>query len=131
MIALRFHLHAPDSGFADTQPLSDAAHARRNTLKFFHCDCSAAPLVRIVRPAWMRLLPLFRLYRCLDCGARVLRVRRPTQTVYGARYLPARPLRVAATPDRCSASVLHGVYKRTLSAAASEEHPQEGRRRLR
>lgn len=111
-----FRLHGPDSDFAQTQPLAMARPAHQDTLRFFRCACSAPPLVRIRRSGWMRLFAFSRLYRCLDCGARVLRAGHPQQNAYGARYLPPRPLRVPVTPDRCSASVLDGVYRRITSA---------------
>jgi hypothetical protein len=41
----------------------------------------------------MRVLPLLRLYVCLECRRRVLRPRMQARSGYGAVYLPARPLR--------------------------------------
>lgn len=117
MNARAFHLPPPDSDFAETQPLGAAGPGRRDALKVLRCGCSAPPLVRISRSPWMRLLVLSRLYRCVECGARVLRLGTQQLDAYGARYLPPRPLRVPVTPDRCSASVLDGVYKRITSAS--------------
>lgn len=117
MKARTFHLPPPDSDFAETQPLAPGSPARRDTLRVFRCACSAPPLVRINRSGWMRLVAFSRLFRCLECGARILRLGTPQQNAYGARYLAPRPLRVPVTPDRCSASVLHAVYKRITALA--------------
>lgn len=113
----------PDSDFAETQPLAARGTARRDMLRIFRCACSAPPLVRINRSVWMRMLPRSRLYRCLGCGARVLQPRNPRQSPYGSVYLPPRPLRVAMTPERCNASVLDGVYMRTLRSHAGGSSP--------
>lgn len=70
-------------------------HVPRETgaVSLFRCGCCAPRLVRIPRAMWMRLLPLLRLYWCLDCGRRVLRTKTRQRFAYGSLYLPARRLR--------------------------------------
>ena len=42
----------------------------------------ARALFRIRRSAWMRVIPLLRLYRCARCGCKVLCFRREHRTRY-------------------------------------------------
>lgn len=70
----------------------EPGRAKPAPLRLFACGCGTRHLSRIDRVAWMRLLPRFRLYRCANCGARVLRTR-IRQRLYGPVYLPAPPFR--------------------------------------
>jgi hypothetical protein len=93
------YVHSAARDFAETQRMPEAAYLGRlpdgAKLALFGCGCGKARLTRISRTPWMRVLPLFRLYRCLDCGAKVFRVRVRQRIVYGAVYLPPPPIRPA------------------------------------
>lgn len=98
------YLHSPSSDFAETQRLSEWAYLGRHLraeqpLRLVGCGCADARLVRIGRSRWMRLVPTFRLYRCLACGAKVLRTRFRQRGVYGAVYLPPAPLPAATVAE--------------------------------
>lgn len=116
----RVFLHAQGSDFAETEILCESAYLERcvqpDKLSLLDCGCDKARLVRIQRSVWMRLLPMLRLYRCQCCGVRVLRPRVSKEQAagYGAVYLPARPIRVAATPYRSSGWMLTAVYQRSV-----------------
>jgi hypothetical protein len=78
------------AAFADTQPLFTDGDAFANeSLKLFRCGCASSSLALSRRTGWMRLLPHLRLYKCRECGARVLRseLRHGSYAVLG--YLPA------------------------------------------
>lgn len=83
------YIHSSKADFAQTQVLSEGAYLgrrlRKGGLRLLRCGCARGDLVRIYRHWWMRLLPLFRQYRCLRCGARVLRWRMRQQRVYYSR----------------------------------------------
>jgi len=95
----RLFLHSPRSDFAETQWLSEANYLGRSLrssprrLRLLGCGCGTKYLVRAKRAGWMRLLPLTRLYKCLQCGSRVLRRTLPFRHRYGAAYLSPAPLR--------------------------------------
>jgi hypothetical protein len=95
----RVYLHSPRSDFAETQWLSEVNYLGRSLrpsprhLTLAGCGCGTKYLVRIKRAGWMRLLPLVRLYECLQCNARILRRTLPYRTRYGAAYLAPAPLR--------------------------------------
>lgn len=88
------------SGFAETRRMPEALYLGRSfrelPLKWLGCGCRKTHLVRIPRAPWMRLLPRFRQYCCLACGASVLRPRMRQRHPYGAVYLPAAPVRYDA-----------------------------------
>lgn len=63
---------------------------REGALCWFGCGCGAGSLVRVMRSRWMRMVPLFALYECVRCGAKVFRTRLPYQPAR-AIYLQARP----------------------------------------
>lgn len=106
MSKLAVYLHSTRADFADTRRLPEADYLGRclrpGPLKLFGCGCGSgsAKLVRIGRSAWMRLLPFFRLYRCLACGHRVLRTRTRQRVAYGSVYMPPAPLQPVATRYR-------------------------------
>ena len=78
----RVFIHSWHGDFARTEIASEMDYlgrvvTRRDpSLKLFACGCGGAHLQRIPRALWMRPLLTFRLYRCLRCGADVLRRRR-------------------------------------------------------
>lgn len=81
-----------DTEFVDTeQDLPLARRGRADTgapvLRLFGCGCGRNHLQRIRRSAWMRLLPLLRLYQCLLCGRCVLRPRMRQRPGYSAAFL--------------------------------------------
>jgi hypothetical protein len=86
------YLHSRHADFADTQRLTQNAYLGRPLnpahleLCVFSCGCGCGKdhLLRIPRSFWMRLLPLFRLYRCGRCFQRVLRTRIRQRHVYSA-----------------------------------------------
>jgi hypothetical protein len=86
-------LHSARSDFADTEvlPARKGPGASQGPC-WFGCGCGAERLVRVPRAGWMRVLPLMRLYVCLECRRRVLRPRMRARSGYGSVYLPARPL---------------------------------------
>jgi hypothetical protein len=91
----------PEQGaaFADTQP--SGAMKRRvpenDRVRMFACGCESSRLARIPRKPWMRLLPYLRLYKCRDCGVRVLRPRLKQDSYLVHGYLPAFYRRNAPT----------------------------------
>lgn len=97
MTASQVYLHSVSREFADTMLQSESAYLGRSlrqegALRFLGCGCGSRGLVRIRRARWMQMLPGFRHYRCLDCGARVLRLRLRNRLGYGALYIGQLPL---------------------------------------
>jgi hypothetical protein len=91
------YLHSSTRDFAATQPLDEAAYLGRSLkrgarLSLMGCGCSSRWLVRIRRAAWMRLVPGFRYYSCLCCGAMIFRPRLRNRLGYGAVYIRPSPL---------------------------------------
>lgn len=91
------YLHSATREFADTMLQSESAYLGRSlgqegVLRFLACGCGPRGLVRIRRARWMQVLPGFRHYRCLVCGARVLRPRLRNRLGYGALYVEQLPL---------------------------------------
>ena len=84
-----------DRAFADTQVLA-RGRVRQPRPRLLACTCSQPHLMRVHREGWMRFVPLLRLYACLDCAARVLHFRAPSNNASSAVYLPAPPLRAPA-----------------------------------
>lgn len=82
--------------FADTEVQARRRRVREPGLRLLACACEQPHLMRVHRTGWMRLVPLLRLYTCLDCASRVLHFRAPRNNAYGAVYLPAKPLRAPA-----------------------------------
>lgn len=89
------YMHSASRDFSETQRLPEALYLgrfpERTSLVFFHCACENPNLTRIGRAPWMRVLPFFRLYRCLACGSKVYRIRARQRTAYGAVYPSAPP----------------------------------------
>lgn len=81
-------LFTPPADFAPTEPAIEF-EGRRPSLRLFGCGCGKHFLQRASRSWWMRLLPRFRLYLCIQCGHLVLRWRIRQQHVYSALYLQA------------------------------------------
>jgi hypothetical protein len=111
----KVYLHSVGSEFAPTESLAEAAYLGRTAgehtpLRFMQCGCSKRALLRVSRSPWMRLLPYLRQYVCMECGARVLRLRTRQRYPYGAVYLPASPL-------RCESEKLGAVLAGTLRRA--------------
>jgi hypothetical protein len=75
-------------------------------------------LHRIPRAIWMRFLPVLRLYRCRNCGTRVLRRRiRSSAAAATAGYLPPYYIPAStrhAAPARLAAPVLQLVLPSEL-----------------
>jgi hypothetical protein len=88
------------------------------SIALFACGCSAPMHHRIPRAIWMRLLPALRLYRCRNCGARVLRRRIRSSAALGAAgYLPPFYLHAStrhAAPARPAVPVLQLVLPTDL-----------------
>ena len=88
----RVFIHSWHGDFARTQWVSEMDYLGRAVttpapaLKFFQCGCGCgtAHLKRIRRPLWMRLIPCFRLYRCMRCRAEVMRPRTRPRRCYVA-----------------------------------------------
>lgn len=72
----------PPAGARIRAPGRGRVEAEGVPLSFFRCECSKPSFKRVRRPAWMRVLPLLRLYRCLACGRNVLRTRVGLRDVY-------------------------------------------------
>lgn len=76
----RVFLHSWHGDFARTQIVSEmdylgrAVTHQRAALRLFACGCERRHLMRVHRNPWMRLFVGLRLYKCLRCGARVLRL---------------------------------------------------------
>ena len=91
---MSIHLHSLHSDFADTERMPVSRYLGRRLggppFALFGCGCGRRPLVRMPRAAWMRLLPLLRLYLCASCGARVLRARLRQRVPYGAMFIGSR-----------------------------------------
>lgn len=74
-------IHSWHGDFAKTKIVSESEYlgraARRQDPKLLllGCGCGARHLYRVRRPSWMRVIPMFRLYRCVRCGADVFRPR--------------------------------------------------------
>jgi hypothetical protein len=90
---VRSSCNEPERGpaFADTQPcdVTKNCASGNDPLRLFRCGCESSRLARIRRKSWMRLLPYFRLYKCRECGSRVLRPRIQVDSYVVHGYLPA------------------------------------------
>lgn len=82
----RVFIHSWHGDFAKTKIVSEieylgrAARTEDPPLRLLGCGCGIRHLHRIRRPAWMRAVLMFRLYRCNRCGAHVFRPRtRPSR----------------------------------------------------
>lgn len=114
------YLHSPQTDFAPTQQLPEDIYLGRRLrppgFMLVRCGCDSAPLVRIPRSAWMRLLPHRHLFACQECGARMLLPRKPI--VYGAVYLPPPSRRAAEVAHRCTGAVFSAVCEKVLGPGA-------------
>jgi hypothetical protein len=92
----RIYLHSIQRDFAPTEVLPEPAylgrHGGKGRLTYFDCGCNGRKWMRISRLSWMRVVPFFRLYRCLHCGLRVFRPRVQQRGLYSAVYMPPRSL---------------------------------------
>ena len=76
----RVFLHSWHGDFARTQIVPEFEYLGRAVsnegarLRLFGCGCERRHLMRVHRTLWMRMVVGFRLYRCLRCGCRVLRL---------------------------------------------------------
>jgi hypothetical protein len=111
---------ADSTAFADTLPMGGAAQSSKQnaSIALFACGCSNPMLHRIPRALWMRFLPALRLYRCRNCGTRVLRRRMPSSAAAAtAGYLPPYYIPAStrhAAPARLAAPVLQLVLPSEL-----------------
>ena len=85
----RIFIHSWHGDFARTILAEPPDSVRRAAaegarLKLFSCGCGTRHLTRMRRPLWMRAVPIFRLYRCMRCGADVFRTRARQRRYYSA-----------------------------------------------
>jgi hypothetical protein len=91
----QIYLHSVQCDFAPTQVLPEPTYLGRRlqqgSLTCLDCGCGCRKWIRVPRLFWMRVVPFFRLYRCLHCGLRVFRPRVQQRGLYATVYMPSRP----------------------------------------
>lgn len=92
----RIYIHSNHRDFAPTQFQPEPAYLGRclkpGRLTYLDCGCNSKKWMRISRLFWMRLVPFFRHYKCLNCGLRVFRPRIQQRGLYSAVYMNPQPV---------------------------------------
>jgi hypothetical protein len=112
----KVYVHSVHRDFQQTQVLPEPAYlgrcVRPGKMMFLDCGCDHQKWLRVRRLLWMRLVPSFRFYHCLHCGARVFRPRIRQRGLYSTVYMPPRSI-----DPRGGFTVSHGSVGRPSAAS--------------